>query len=168
VGGNQNPSGAFRAWANCAHAATTKAPPPPATVPDVVGLDLGAATAQVTTAGLTNMSTSYGCYAAASKGVVVSQSPSGFAVDPSTQINLQLEGFDCQIVPDLIGLDLTQVRATLDPLGLHLALPVLRLAEHRCRHLAEPTSRHGSVDPISNGQRLPAGQQLQHAKSISA
>jgi serine/threonine protein kinase len=96
-------------------------PPPPAnpTVPNVVGLDLDAATATLQNQGFNNIPYEYNCYGGQTNGVVFSQSPSGVAVAPSTPIILKLEAFDCEFVPNLIGLNQAQAESALNNLGFY-------------------------------------------------
>jgi serine/threonine protein kinase len=94
-------------------------PPPPAgpataTVPNVVGLDVNAATAQLNAAGFTDVPTEYGCWGGNTNGVVFSQTPSGGVVTLTTPIALRMEDHDCEFVPNLIGLDQPTAAATLD------------------------------------------------------
>jgi serine/threonine-protein kinase len=86
-------------------------------VPNVVGLTLDAAAAQLNGAGFHNLPYDYNCYGSSKHGTVVTQTPSGGSVDPSTPIVLKLEADDCRIVPNVLGLDFDAAVGRLQGLG---------------------------------------------------
>jgi serine/threonine protein kinase len=89
-------------------------PPPPASVPAVVGETLVAATSALKASGFHDIPYLYSCYGSANSGDVVRQFPTaGARVAPVSPVHLYLQADNCYTVPDVLGMNLSAASYTL-------------------------------------------------------
>jgi beta-lactam-binding protein with PASTA domain len=92
--------------------------PTTATVPDVLGLTLSAATSALEARGFHNIPWLDGCYGSADIGDVVQEVPGGGAqIALTAPVRLNLQANNCDTVPAVLGLDQSAAVSTLEQAG---------------------------------------------------
>jgi beta-lactam-binding protein with PASTA domain len=87
-------------------------------VPDVLGMNLSAASGTLNSGGYHNFSYIYGCYGSANTGDAVRESPAaGTHIAPASPVHLYLQANNCSAVPDVIGMNLSDAAYTLKQAG---------------------------------------------------
>jgi serine/threonine protein kinase len=87
-------------------------------VPDVTGMTLSAAAATLKSSGYHNIPYLYSCYGSGNYEDVVQQDPAaGTHIAPTSPVHLYLQAKNCQAVPDVIGMNLSDAAAVLKQAG---------------------------------------------------
>ncbi len=83
-------------------------------VPDVIGMTLSGAAATLKSSGYHNIPYLYSCYGSGNFSDIVRQTPAaGTHIAPSSPVHLYLQADNCQAVPDVIGMNLSNATAAL-------------------------------------------------------